>query len=365
MTSGSTRIVAIKTLRADLASGPTPSRRGSAARRRTRALAQPSGDRGGLRHRRGHWLTGEPRAVHRHGVRRRPHAAGPAAVEGRRLLPERALEIIAGVLRRAGVSATRHGIVHRDIKPGNVMLTQHRRRSRSWTSASPGRWPTAQATMTADGRGDRHRAVPVAGAGPRRAGRTPAATSTPTGCLLYELLTGRAARSPATSPVAMAYQHVREDPVPPSEVNPDVHRGWTRSCCKALAKYPADRYQTAGEMREPTLQRAAPACRWRRHRRPGSPMYRRPSGWGPGAMAGGDVGRSRRSRTTTTRAGTTIYAGPGRWRRRAAAAAGSRGARPGAGARCRGRRGLLSAGKQRQDVRGTAGEQRSRWPAAR
>ncbi len=76
-----------------------------------------------------------------------------------------------------------------------------------------------------------------------------------TGCLLYELLTGR---PPFTgdSPVAIAYQHVRENPIPPSRVDPDVPSWADAIVLKAMAKSPADRYQTAADMRA-DLQRAA------------------------------------------------------------------------------------------------------------
>jgi len=67
------------------------------------------------------------------------------------------------------------------------------------------------------------------------------------GCLLYELLTGRPPFHPATPPVAIAYQHVRENPIPPSQVDPEIP-GWADAIVlKAMAKDPADRYQSAGE----------------------------------------------------------------------------------------------------------------------
>jgi serine/threonine-protein kinase len=69
-----------------------------------------------------------------------------------------------------------------------------------------------------------------------------------TGCLLYELLTGRPPFQ-GESPVAVAYQHVRENPVPPTTLNPDVGPEADAIVMKALTKNPGNRYQSATEMR--------------------------------------------------------------------------------------------------------------------
>jgi serine/threonine-protein kinase len=76
-----------------------------------------------------------------------------------------------------------------------------------------------------------------------------------TGCLMYELLTGR---PPFTgdSPVAIAYQHVRENPIPPSRLDPSLPSWADSIVLKAMAKSPNDRYQSAAEMNA-DIQRAA------------------------------------------------------------------------------------------------------------
>ncbi|HEX4656638.1 MAG TPA: Stk1 family PASTA domain-containing Ser/Thr kinase [Streptosporangiaceae bacterium] len=171
--------------------------------------------------------------------------------DDRRLLPERALEITDGVLRALDYSH-RNGIVHRDIKPGNVMLTRTGD-VKVMDFGIARAVSDAQATMTQTAQviGTAQYLSPEQARGERVDARSDLYS---TGCLLYELLTGR---PPFTgdSPVAIAYQHVRENPVPPSRVDPEIPAWADSIVLKAMEKDPADRYQSAGEMRN-DIQRA-------------------------------------------------------------------------------------------------------------
>ena len=139
-------------------------------------------------------------------------------LSGRRLLPERALEITAGTLAALDYSH-RHGIVHRDIKPANVMLTRGgdvkvMDFGIARALADSGQTMTQQSAVL----GTAHYLSPEQARGEVVDSRSDIYS---TGCLLYELLTGR---PPFTgeSPVSIAYQHVSEQPVPPSQLDPAV-----------------------------------------------------------------------------------------------------------------------------------------------
>ena len=168
-----------------------------------------------------------------------------------RLLPERALEIIDGVLGALDYSHE-SGIVHRDIKPGNVMVTRNGDiKVMDFGIARAMSDNQATMTQTAQVIGTAQYLSPEQARGERVDARSDLYS---TGCLMYELLTGR---PPFTgdSPVAIAYQHVRENPVPPSVVDPEIPAWADAIVLKAMAKDPADRYQGAAEMRM-DIQRA-------------------------------------------------------------------------------------------------------------
>jgi eukaryotic-like serine/threonine-protein kinase len=171
--------------------------------------------------------------------------------DDRRLLPERALEITDGVLRALDYSH-RAGIVHRDIKPGNVMLNrQGEIKVMDFGIARAVADTQATMTQTAQVIGTAQYLSPEQARGERVDARSDLYS---VGCLLYELLTGR---PPFTgdSPVAIAYQHVREAPIPPSRVDPELPAWADPIVLRAMEKDPDHRYQSAAEMRN-DIQRA-------------------------------------------------------------------------------------------------------------
>ncbi|MEZ0094164.1 Stk1 family PASTA domain-containing Ser/Thr kinase [Streptacidiphilus sp. EB129] len=164
---------------------------------------------------------------------------------GRRLLPERALEMTTGVLQALEYSH-RNGIVHRDIKPANVMLTRNGTvKVMDFGIARAMGDAGMTMTQTAAVIGTAQYLSPEQAKGEQVDARSDLYS---TGCLLYELLTMRPPFI-GDSPVAVAYQHVREEAQPPSVYDPEVRPEYDAIVLKALAKERDYRYQSADEMR--------------------------------------------------------------------------------------------------------------------
>jgi beta-lactam-binding protein with PASTA domain/predicted Ser/Thr protein kinase len=239
------RIVAIKRLRTDLASDPTFQARFRREAQSAASLNHPAVV--------AVYDTGEEMSTDG------THVSQPYIVmeyvagrtlreilrEGRKILPERALEITSGVLSALDYSH-RAGIVHRDIKPANVMLTP---------SGDVKVMDFGIARAVADASSTMTQTAAVVGTAqylsPEQArGETVDSRSDvySTGCLLYELLTGRPPFV-GESPVSVAYQHVREPAAPPSTLDSDLPPEVDAIVMKALAKPVEERYQSAAAMR--------------------------------------------------------------------------------------------------------------------
>src|SRR5215212_3277067 len=167
-------------------------------------------------------------------------------LSGGRTLPwQEALRITSGVLAALAYSH-RAGIVHRDIKPANVMVTpQGDVKVMDFGIARAMADASATMTQTQAVIGTAQYLSPEQARGETVDARSDLYSA---GCLLYELLTGRPPFV-ADSPVAVAYQHVREEPQPPSTFNPVVPEVVDRIVLHALAKDRETRYQTAAEFR--------------------------------------------------------------------------------------------------------------------
>ena len=163
---------------------------------------------------------------------------------GERIPLDRALEIGEGILAALEYSHER-GIVHRDIKPANIMITEMgdvkvmdfgiaramddfgATLTSTWNIVGTAQYLSPEQAMgdTADARSDIYS----------------------TGCLLFEVLTGRPPFTGDT-PVSIAYQHVSGELPKPSSIQPSLPPDIDVLLSVALAKKPQDRYQSAGLM---------------------------------------------------------------------------------------------------------------------
>lgn len=161
------------------------------------------------------------------------------------LLSERAAEITADVAKALG-RAHDAGIVHRDIKPGNIMLSSTGQTKVTDFGIARAIGGDEAQTMTQTGMviGTAAYLSPEQAQGDAVDARSDLYSL---GVVLYEMLTGRAPFSGDT-PLSIAYKHVREQPQPPSRVNPDVPAALDAIVLKALSKNRDNRYATAQQM---------------------------------------------------------------------------------------------------------------------
>jgi beta-lactam-binding protein with PASTA domain/predicted Ser/Thr protein kinase len=138
--------------------------------------------------------------------------------------------------------AHRQGLVHRDIKPHNVLVDDEGRVK--VTDFGIARAGPSQMTEEGSIIGTAQYLSPEQAQG---APVTPASDLYSVGIVLYELLTGTVPFA-GESPVELAMKHLSKVPEPPSHIRPEVPRDLDFVVMRALAKAPSERYQSADEM---------------------------------------------------------------------------------------------------------------------
>jgi serine/threonine protein kinase len=168
----------------------------------------------------------------------------------------RAIEIITQVAEALS-EAHSQAIIHRDIKPSNVAINERgnvkvldfglaKQLDLGALNASSAERQTLLNTQTKEGVivGTPMYLSPEQAMGVEVDARSDLFSL---GSLLYECIAGKPPFS-GSSPVEICAQVIRDDPPPPSQHNPHVPKDLDRITLKAVAKKPADRYQTADEM---------------------------------------------------------------------------------------------------------------------
>ena len=159
--------------------------------------------------------------------------------------PRRALEVIADACQALNFSH-QHGIIHRDVKPANIMISDAGAVKVMDFGIARALADTGNSvTQTAAVIGTAQYLSPEQARGESVDARSDVYSL---GCVLYEMLTGEPPFV-GDSPVAVAYQHVREDPIPPSQKRAGISAELDAVVLKALTKNPDNRYQSAAEMR--------------------------------------------------------------------------------------------------------------------
>jgi serine/threonine protein kinase len=195
-------------------------------------------------------------------------------VDAHGLIPQqRVVEVMADVCAALDFSH-KHGIIHRDVKPADIMINRAGEVKLIDFGTARALGEGQDVTQTAAVIGTAQYLSPEQARGEAVDARSDVYAA---GCVLFELLTGEPPFTGDT-PVAVAYQHVREDPRLASELNPQVTPQLDAIVLKALSKKPADRYQSAAAMR-------ADLVRVRSGMRPVAPVVTGQADWAtvPGA----------------------------------------------------------------------------------
>lgn len=184
------------------------------------------------------------------------HTVHQLLTDGQPVPIKEAVEIMSGVLNALEYSHKR-GLVHRDIKPGNVMLTNSGKIKVMDFGIARALEDSGQTMTSTDAVvGTAQYLSPEQARGETVDTRSDLYSC---GCMLFELLTGRAPFK-GDSAVSVAYQHVAEMPPLPSAIAADISPELDRMVMKSLAKRPEERYQDAASMRSDMVRAAAGAA---------------------------------------------------------------------------------------------------------
>ena len=184
------------------------------------------------------------------------HTVHQLLTDGQPVPINEAVEIMSGVLNALEYSHKR-GLVHRDIKPGNVMLTNSGKIKVMDFGIARALEDSGQTMTSTDAVvGTAQYLSPEQARGETVDTRSDLYSC---GCMLFELLTGRAPFK-GDSAVSVAYQHVAEMPPLPSSIAADISPELDRMVMKSLAKRPEERYQDAAAMRSDMVRAAAGAA---------------------------------------------------------------------------------------------------------
>jgi beta-lactam-binding protein with PASTA domain/predicted Ser/Thr protein kinase len=164
-----------------------------------------------------------------------------------RIHPDRAAEIASDIAGALGFAHRNGGVIHRDVKPGNVLITREGavKVADFGIARAIADAPDQNLTKTGSVMGTATYFSPEQARG---ASVDPRSDVYSLGCVLYEMITGHPPFA-GENAVAIAYKHVQEAPLPPRQIDPALPETLEAIILKCLAKNPANRYPSAQDMR--------------------------------------------------------------------------------------------------------------------